>query len=38
MAEMEDDQDTVDSVIEDLEKSTAGVERLEFQRMFSGLG
>ncbi|MEH6456645.1 MAG: peptide chain release factor 2 [Cocleimonas sp.] len=36
MAEMEDDQETVDSVISDLEISTAGVERLEFQRMFSG--
>jgi peptide chain release factor 2 len=33
---MEDDQETVDSIILDLESSTAGVEKLEFQRMFSG--
>jgi len=36
MAESEDDQDTVDAIIEDIESHTAGVERLEFQRMFSG--
>jgi len=36
MAEMEDDQDTVDAVISDLETATAGVEKLEFQRMFAG--
>jgi len=36
MAEMEDDQETVDSIIADLESSIKGVEKLEFQRMFSG--
>ncbi len=36
MAEMEDDQETVDSIVADLETSNAGVEKLEFQRMFSG--
>ncbi|HIP81509.1 MAG TPA: peptide chain release factor 2 [Leucothrix mucor] len=36
MAESEDDQETVDAVIEDIETHTVGVERLEFQRMFSG--
>lgn len=36
MAEMEDDQDTVDAVIDDLETATKDVEKLEFQRMFSG--
>ena len=36
MAEMEDDQETVDSIISDLDSSINGVEKLEFQRMFSG--
>ncbi len=36
MAEMEDDQETVDSIISDLDSSIDGVEKLEFQRMFSG--
>ena len=36
MAEMEDDQETVDAVTSDVDKATKGVERLEFQRMFSG--
>jgi peptide chain release factor 2 len=36
MSEMEDDQDMVDSVIADIGQHKASVERLEFQRMFSG--
>lgn len=36
MAEMEDDQDAVDAVVLDLESATKDVEKLEFQRMFSG--
>jgi peptide chain release factor 2 len=36
MSEMEDDQDMVDSVISDINQHKASVERLEFQRMFSG--
>ena len=36
MSEMEEDQDMVDSVISDIDKHKALVERLEFQRMFSG--
>ncbi|CAA6827676.1 MAG: Peptide chain release factor 2; programmed frameshift-containing [uncultured Thiotrichaceae bacterium] len=36
MAEMEDDQDTVDAVVDDLDSATKDVEKLEFQRMFSG--
>ena len=36
MAESEDDQDTVDAVIEDVDNASKGVERLEFSRMFSG--
>jgi peptide chain release factor 2 len=32
---MEDDQDMVDSVINDIDQHKASVERLEFQRMFS---
>ncbi|MCK5895977.1 MAG: peptide chain release factor 2 [Cocleimonas sp.] len=36
MSEMEDDQDMVDSVINDIDDYKASVERLEFQRMFSG--
>jgi peptide chain release factor 2 len=36
LAEMDDDQDTADSVVDDVEKIAARVEKLEFQRMFSG--
>jgi peptide chain release factor 2 len=36
MAEMEDDQDTVDALTSDIEDANQGVEQLEFQRMFSG--
>jgi len=36
MAEMEEDTETVDVVTEDINVATAGVERLEFRRMFSG--
>jgi len=36
MAESEDDQETVDIVIEDVEEAQKGVEQLEFARMFSG--
>ena len=36
MSEMEDDQDMVDSVMSDINQHKASVERLEFQRMFSG--
>jgi peptide chain release factor 2 len=36
MAEMEADQEAVDSVIEDISEFTKKVEFLEFQRMFSG--
>jgi peptide chain release factor 2 len=36
MSELEDDQDMVDSVISDINQHKASVERLEFQRMFSG--
>ncbi len=36
MAEIEDDQETVDAVTDDLTGATEGVEKLEFQRMFSG--
>ncbi len=36
MAEMEEDTETVDAVTEDINVATAGVERLEFRRMFSG--
>ena len=36
MAEMENDQDTVDAVIADVEEAAKGVEKLEFARMFSG--
>ncbi len=35
MSEMEDDQDMVDSVINDIDQHKTLVERLEFQRMFS---
>ena len=36
MAETENDQETVDAVIEDVKKAAKGVEKLEFARMFSG--
>ena len=36
LAEMEDDEDTVASVAEDVEKIAKEVEQLEFRRMFSG--
>ena len=36
LAEMEDDQETADAVVEDVEKSAREVEQLEFRRMFSG--
>ena len=36
MAEMEDDQETVDAVISDVAEAAKGVEKLEFARMFSG--
>lgn len=36
LAEMEDDEDTVASVAEDVEKTAKEVEQLEFRRMFSG--
>jgi len=36
MAEMENDQSMVDSVISDVDSYKASVERLEFERMFSG--
>ncbi len=36
LAEMEDDAETVDSVVEDVEKTAKEVEQLEFRRMFSG--
>jgi peptide chain release factor 2 len=36
LAEMEDDEDTVASVVEDVEKTAKEVEQLEFRRMFSG--
>jgi peptide chain release factor 2 len=36
MAEEEDDQDTLDSVIADQETLQTDIEKLEFQRMFSG--
>jgi peptide chain release factor 2 len=36
MAESEDDQETVDVVISDVEDAAKGVEKLEFARMFSG--
>jgi len=36
MSEMENDQEMVDSVIVDIDQYKASVERLEFQRMFSG--
>ncbi len=36
MAEAENDQDTVDAVIEDLQTAEKEVQQLEFRRMFSG--
>ena len=36
MAESEQDQDTVDAVISDVDAAAKGVEKLEFARMFSG--
>jgi peptide chain release factor 2 len=36
LAEMDDDQDTANSVVADVEAINARVEKLEFQRMFSG--
>jgi len=36
MAEMENDQETVDAVIADVAEAEKGVEKLEFARMFSG--
>ncbi|MFY2764975.1 peptide chain release factor 2 [Arenimonas sp. MALMAid1274] len=36
LAEMEDDAETVASVVEDVEKTAKEVEQLEFRRMFSG--
>ncbi|HEY9253807.1 MAG TPA: peptide chain release factor 2 [Stenotrophomonas sp.] len=36
LAEMEGDQSTVDAVIADVERHARDVEKLEFQRMFSG--
>ena len=36
MAQSEDDEDTADSVIEDLSKIESSIARLEFERMFNG--
>ena len=36
MAQSEEDQDTVDAVIADVDAAAKGVEKLEFARMFSG--
>ncbi|MBY4594995.1 peptide chain release factor 2 [bacterium BD-1] len=36
LAEMEDDEDTASAVVEDVEKYAREVDKLEFQRMFSG--
>ncbi|KAF1709816.1 peptide chain release factor 2 [Pseudoxanthomonas kalamensis DSM 18571] len=36
LAEMEDDEDTAQAVVDDVERYARGVEKLEFQRMFSG--
>ncbi len=36
LAEMEDDEDTANAVVEDVERSARDVEALEFRRMFSG--
>ncbi|MFL6592333.1 MAG: peptide chain release factor 2 [Luteimonas sp.] len=36
LVEMEDDQDTANAIVEDVERYARGVDQLEFQRMFSG--
>ncbi|MFT3757039.1 MAG: peptide chain release factor 2 [Pseudoxanthomonas sp.] len=36
LAEMEDDEETAQAVVADVERYATGVEKLEFQRMFSG--
>ncbi|MFZ5657510.1 MAG: peptide chain release factor 2 [Pseudomonadota bacterium] len=36
LAEMEDDEDTAKAVVDDVERFAADVDKLEFQRMFSG--
>ncbi|HVI26628.1 MAG TPA: peptide chain release factor 2 [Xanthomonadaceae bacterium] len=36
LAEMEDDEETAQAVVDDVERYADGVEQLEFQRMFSG--
>ncbi|NZA25725.1 peptide chain release factor 2 [Luteimonas sp. SJ-92] len=36
LAEAEDDQDTAQAVVDDVERYASEVDRLEFQRMFSG--
>ncbi|MGQ4659287.1 peptide chain release factor 2 [Lysobacter sp. F6437] len=36
LAEMEDDESTAQAVVEDVDATTREVEKLEFQRMFSG--
>ncbi|WP_460833742.1 peptide chain release factor 2 [Lysobacter humi (ex Lee et al. 2017)] len=36
LAEMEDDEDTAKAVVDDVERYAKDVEKLEFQRMFSG--
>ena len=36
LAEMEDDEDTAQAVVEDVDRLARDVEQLEFQRMFSG--
>jgi peptide chain release factor 2 len=36
LAEMEDDEDTAKAVVDDVERYASDVDKLEFQRMFSG--
>src|SRR5688572_12702561 len=36
LVEMEDDQETANAIVEDVERYARGVEQLEFTRMFSG--
>ncbi|WP_166207295.1 peptide chain release factor 2 [Cognatiluteimonas telluris] len=36
LVELEDDQDTANAIVEDVERYARGVDALEFQRMFSG--
>src|SRR3546814_5431663 len=36
LAEAEDDEDTANGVVEDVERFASRVDKLEFQRMFSG--